>query len=694
MTCTFVPSETTLDSSWDLIKARKDNIISELSNNPRVSYILSSIEEHEPSDTKEERMDKKPKTKKAKKDLEDAKASNYKAKLDALLPILPINTCYVRFCKNDADKKREVIRVFNERDSELKPSSNTNPDTLKKRILGYASTKNTNADVETYINHLSNSNSDIPDEWYPYVYNFLHADGGGVYALDTPNKKETLAGYAHIHMAIAVNSPIGDFSELTKEMVHVVCSKYFIDVNVKRGRKPGVSKSKTGDVMSSNETGIIKYVLKNSNYSYAYQKLREYPTTLYTSNELVTTYFKNICYHGVNIGGIGVGDTSVVPKYCDLPSKAPALFKQYVIGDGTPIYPVDVPPAPLAINKAQEFINYMVNYMIVNHHFIGDDGGVYTKVPGSKCTFRQIEECQTPDELLGKATTYEMYQAFQSQHKAFISTTSGVNTIYPKIIIDYDWLEFKDFFLKLSTGEIVTDQKDKPCFCYLPKLSLSDIPKIKDGTLYPEMWFSILYNSNFMSKKTRIPTARGSSFLDYMYKMLIPKQHKTKTPVLYGESNAQKSSVIYPITSLYPISKIATITAADSFGFSVLPGKRIAILEEFTKEGAGVTRESLLLLLEPGALIPINVKHKTPITYKNNISVVITGNDISWAEIKNPVGGVIETELDPAILNRTDFFYMRAGPKKEIIVGGKDIMNDKEQALIIMYLSLRYFKNL
>jgi hypothetical protein len=290
--------------------------------------------------------------------------------------------------------------------------------------------------------------------------------------------------------------------------------------------------------------------------------------------------------------------------------------------------------------------------------------------------------------------------------------------VFRKILINSEWIEFKDFFVHIPTKKIIKEQYDWPAFHYIPSIIFSDIEKMKNNEIKPEKWLNILQNSGYVDESGNPKILKGTfnkilsygkdgpvyeeityecdgqAIINDLYQLLAPKLHKSKVPVLFGDSNCGKTTVISPFIKLLPSSKVATCGKSNGFEMSNFLNKLLVILDEATVNSVGLGRSQLLQITEGGALMNINRKHNDPITKTVNANITVMSNSLKWAQV---VPGseyhsvlVPETfgEIDTAFASRCNFYPFKSLDKKAE-VGIKEYIERKEKGLVFLYLLVK-----
>jgi hypothetical protein len=722
LTCTFLPEEATLDEAWELVIDRMDRILHIFSKEDDIIYAISTVEEHSASkkkkDEDEDDEDEFDDAKKKKK----AKSANIKAAEKGAIAVL--NAYGVEKPKKEKIKDNsykfvyqvdpqsyssEVMRVFKERDFALTAKPSSNLIETYERILLYVfqilikSRVSQNDPIHkifsNYLNDLQ-TNKKIPpidQPWWKIIYDNLAKFG------TIGTKHQTLEGYPHIHMAVACTSKSGSFRSLASIERLILDERIFKDVNAKtQGRAKKFSRDSSREALLEsrylNDAHIIGYTIKNSRYEPAFLRLGRSPALLHNlkSTPEVDLYYTKIVKDCPCIIG-NITSPSIMVELKDLPEYK---YTQRIIGNYTPISrptPVNKTPSP---DPNERMIQWVTFVMETNELYIGEDLAVYKKIPKSKMTWTLWG---TVDDLWTLSADMEHVSLMLSQKGGFHTILSnGKQSIFPKIIMDFEWVEFKDFYIHLESGIVTYSQNLFPCFSYIDNYTYSDFYDVCTSNKKPPQWTSILENSGYII--SGLPTERGLKFLQILFELFLARKHKRHIACIYGDPDARKSSLVAPITEMYPLNKITTMGKTNGFELSCLDSNLIVVMDEFTLQSYGITRETLLRLTEGDTLLPINKKHKDPVSKKSEARPIIMGNSIeSWVYESQPTQSVqpyssniiSSRQIDPAYSARMEFFRMVKYPTKpgetvESIISEKQKMCNEEKGLITLYLFFHY----
>ena len=125
LTATFLPEEAQCLEAWQLVRSRLDSMVSVLSAQEDIVYILSTIEEH-PASTKKAKGKKKDEAVEESDDPAPTSTDDSKKTVKYVFDVPP------------EEYPREVLRVFSERNDKLAVERAFSYQMVYIRILGYA----------------------------------------------------------------------------------------------------------------------------------------------------------------------------------------------------------------------------------------------------------------------------------------------------------------------------------------------------------------------------------------------------------------------------------------------------------------------------------------------------------------------------------------------------------------------------
>lgn len=450
----------------------------------------------------------------------------------------------------------------------------------------------------------------------------------------------TLEGYPHIHMMIAYNSYTGTFRD-TIEFGRLIQDQ-FPDIQV------GGRKTQGRNIDYEDPLKLTAYIIKNARHKTVIDKLGGNECIMLWNHRKtndVDDFFRGLIKFNVPILFVYQHITKEAPE----PSKL-------TIKKGT--------------SRFQKALNFIKAVMELNDLRISE-GYIFKKIEGSRMSWKYE---MSFDNIIGCCMDTSDHSDLMVKEKSNLirHMESEDQNYLPTLKLDYQWLEYKDFYYFIPTGTILNcDQTKYNCFNYFPEISLKDF---QNGDIEPKEWLSILRNSN----------RNNLDIYKTFYSLFMLRGHKEKVPYLVGPPNCGKTTLIDPIRDIYPVQKIAIIVNAGHFTNSMLVDKTIAIFDE----GAGMKtldEATLLKVLENKSLIGINEKFKNPKVEEININIVIMSNenDLTRDLIAFDKNNPLVARINPIILKTLD----KPDSKKHDLVM-------KEQGKIVLYLGVMYFDRL
>jgi hypothetical protein len=512
------------------------------------------------------------------------------------------------------------------------------------------------------------------------------------------SEEVTLKGYPHIHMAIAFTTTTGVIRDLRTIAQKVLTYAHDVDIRKKDGTSMKVRRGRKVDI--SNDGKVLGYVFKNARHEETAKALKKYPTTIYNyrNNGRITELYTAI-YN--NTAVIMSMDTNAREKI----EVKETTIKQEITKTQTTSEQTNlaatVTNKPIVNTKLMQMLNMVETYLERNQMAITPRGTIYQRIAESKKSWRYWG---TPGEMYKKLVNKETVGLLSKTKKDYEEYTSGgYEEILPYVKLNFMWIEFKDFYYYIPTSEIVkkTEEEFKnECFAYCPEIKYEQVyPELK---VKPVEWLKILENSGYIREEEL--TEEGKLLVKGVYGLMMPKTHKSKGLALYGESNSGKSSIIEPITALYPQDVILRLTDAGGFGLARMVGKPQIVISEEHHKGR-LRRDQELMLLEGNINMSVDIKHKTDVTVYIEARTVFICNERDWAHKQNllmggqkggtgPVSGqeiISEEVIDEAYANRLIFTEMRKIPPGRCSHEKREEMIEKEKGIIPLYTAKQQF---
>lgn len=730
LTVCFLPNQITPRSAWELIPHFEKQIVDILFQFEEIKYILSSIEIHttkddnrkkdkeeeEPkktikkstkestekpnkkviikikkvdSSSDEESTPPKPKsTKKEEKDKDDIELLEDNIKL-----LLLTHNKYVHKLDRDTKEVDEILRVFRMYDENLTPSvviDENQLETTITRAIKYAQKIEELKDSKWPTKY---DNPKVLNNFSSIIYEKLCIDGGNI----TKKKPNKLIGYPHIHMAIArsKNITLEEHNSLNKyfralNQPITVFSDIFIkdSMGSTAGKIP--SSKAINDTSASN---ILAYCLKNSLHKVVHQNLDRAPCTLYNPHKLekINKFFDQL-----------IRNNKIIISNVEPCSSDPLEIKEYKKYDKDTQTFLEAKDrlAALMVKK-----NYRVCYD-------NTKPTIWTKIERSRNSWEEITSGSDLEDLWTEFIEKNNFEFRKYKRDLFDLLLSKVQRSFPKIVLDYQTIEFGDFFLHFNAGTFSEVDVKNPSFYYDPKYKLEDY--IQDNIKKPKMWFDILINSKFLNEDGT-PTEIGNILLKQLYELFLPKLHKRKSIALLGNANSGKTTIYAPLLKIYPEKKIGIISSSNGFESSNYYRKEILEFDEVDLNAMGIRQSDIKKLLEGHSQMNINQKNKDILTSIIKSRAIVSGNNMdafsnnadtskklsfetspvifrerTKQEVQNYV--VNKYNIDQAFVERLEFYTLTPLPKSKIVPDGKNIIVRTETAEILLYLAKLYGK--
>ena len=463
--------------------------------------------------------------------------------------------------------------------------------------------------------------------------------------LQTLLMEKSLKGYPHIHIAMFFLSDNGmqtDFFKITQKIIEKTSFKSGDDVRIdgnlgKRGKK-----SKIDD----NES-ILNYVIKNANY-FSINEVLEY--TLMTNwnkypAEVLALARTNNCFLVDNCPNDSVKEFFTQIKSIDGKQKGLIIFdifegnKISVSNDNTikPYYSDfnNNAQAKPKSDKLDITISAVVNYMIQNDLKISN-GLVYQKKKNTRRTWKYWGDLDSLVKSLYSRENRDILETIMDKKSKIIELgNSAMQDFLPVLKINWKYIEFVDFYLHIPSFTFVTVElpPEIACGISINSISMKDIYEFSKGDtkkLIPEHWLSIITNQAFGQNEKQL-----NEFCTDYYGLLLPLRHKGKAPILAGKADSGKTSLIYPILTLFPDEVQVRLTSGQ-FGLTgITHDKKIIVMDDEKEEV--FDDNNMLLLLEGGKKkITVQKKHKDKEDVRPEASIIICMNEIpeSWREVE------------------------------------------------------------
>lgn len=747
LTLCFSPANIPIRPAWNTIPHLETQIANLLqSQYPEIQYIISTIEVHPALKGNKKKAKTQKEVAKAKKkrivvvgEEEEKDDSEDDTDGDDDTTQYPDHEEHNRFIQrphheDDLDYRHQaIISVFRLYDYDLTPSvEQKDENTIVGRAvqfmddnsISHSRNPTTCDELKRYTNRIYTEivKLGVPEKKVEEIKAFLEnpkrregKDNEDFYPtlMATAQPATRLKGYPHIHMAIARTKLSNQlFRDLRVYMKAITDNTVFRDVLIEDKALDQCHHSisqRKGKILEASQEHPVGYVLKNSQHAVVMNYLppTRFPCTLYNSHKLpkVNKLFDNISKsYSISINGV-IPTTGVLEVKEDELSH---LTKKQ--------------------REENNILDRIAAYMITNKYAF-----VYG-AHGSVAIWQRKPDtisCWVPTELDRKDLWAEMLSVRANidmrPHKQTYEqlSESKAQKIFPKIEINHYLTEFDGFIYDRRSNTTTTIYTD-PCYSHYPDIKLEDIPIV-----LPEHFLIALDNSNYVDLKGKPLNDEGDKLLLLLFDVILKRLHKSKCPILWGESSSGRSSLIIGLASLYPSDKVKWMKNITSFSTGYSQGKKMVIFDEFKK----LLFEDISELLEGNRDQDLNTKNRDVITGKLDASVILIANKLDpfapRETVENssppsygreslekvPTSGEKEKPKDkkstklanPAIKERktrTDellaYYQIDEGYKtrgqfhhfiklKNPIVGG-DALLEKEAGKILLFLARHYYK--
>jgi len=664
ITCNMTP-EYTYEEAWKIMIEERDKIAKELIEKYKeIRFAVTTIEHHHTiSDKMRGRMKVKGKDKKVKgkEDKEDDKEEENKEKCEeeSMMWVMTRNT------------RREYEEKIREWKEEKKIWGDM---TEEEKIVGYYNYMQT----MKYMNKQSEREETFK-EWIEEETERMRKE------MDMRGKEKmiweerergiiskyreignNLLGYPHIHIAIAYGG-ITNAENFRREIYeYLMKKKVFGDAQVDE------TKTKQAEEMGAG----ITYVLKNSANKYVTKKIEKYGK----KGEIIRWYINNTGEEEVEeymkyIGGFikKEGRKYYRPIGGEVMVRREQIKKEEEIKMDS------------EKNNYNRTLGHIIETMKINEIVICE-GEIYKKKKGTRRTYEYYGTIKEfvmevtkiePYNIIGIKWKNEMIERMEMQskmedkEKLKMGGSEGNYVMeFPSIKMDYRMIEFKDFYFNTITTEIYKEQDKYNCH-YYANIELENLEKKIERFQERSEWMEIIRRNGLNERMVCV----------ILFTLLRPKQFKGPTPLLYGESDAGKSTLITAFRNFYPKSKVSTFlkTLSEYHVAELLNDKKIAIMEEANQILNDKGSRSQLLAVMEGSTVVANKKHGEIKNIKQNANTLAICN-------------VLETDeytKDEAIMNRVyPIGNMRTIKEKRNVQ--EEIK--KEEPYIYLYTALQFMR--
>jgi hypothetical protein len=634
LTCEYIPSQSKIEDAWNTIKQREKFIIDILQECEDVYFILSGIETHTGKKSKIKLKDDE--------DSEDeAEIVDEEDKYKFLYTITPE-------MEKDNPNIYEILffEIFSKFDENLNPikvkDRNVSVDVIYFRIYNLINLllKSVYEDKIQFNKKIFIERIRSNEGFLKGIYEIMKNSFPNSVSSVSYNRENTLQGYPHIHLAIAVKNDSKYFNTCSDIEAYVKSYENLPFYDIKATRLAETSSKKNGKSLIYNTSldgPIFSYVLKNDRFYKTYLNLNKntdkliHSITLFNWNndENVSRFFKFFTQYGIRINNVEVGNLSKEElKLLTFKN----LHKPFIYGD------LDSNPKTKSVitssdNAKIRAIKQMCLFMEENNFAFTYDGQVYKKIQGSINSWSLDEIVKNAEGLYYAARNIDSNIDLFTEHfkKEFIETSKNINqTEYPKVFVDGFSIEYKDFYYWMPSRAIIIKNQDPfqhyPCVNYFPYIEFSDLEKIEKYKIKPDNWLDILRNSGYIDDNGKPIGLYGKSLLQELQNYASSfRPDKAKQPCLLGQTNSCKSTSIETINKAFPSNTILILNDnSDRFVFEGLNNPSInKVYSDEPKDGkkSVIDTTTMLKLANFSSEISVSIRAKKDVQLINKFSI-------------------------------------------------------------------------
>ena len=576
LTINILKDELTLEESWEAIEDKLEQITQIIKKNPSTYYVLSGIEIH----------DKKKST--SNNSLSETTQLKYVFKTD-----------------NPEEKKEQVLKVFEERDEQLKYNPIPDEHTTVRRIIAYVANslicyyksntleKPTQDQIEFYDTIVKPNHYLNPDENI-YVYAYFFLSKHGFLSLENPN---TLTGYPHIHLAIVLKDQISNNQvKTTREHLENLFKDLFKDVKCTRSI----------DNTLDSDPRIIEYVLKNHAHKPVHERLGRPPVKLHNfDNDLDT----NLVYRTLTQPPYSVYIANIAHI---AQNSLPVLvyFQQTIDGriKGEKRQPL-----------TNEFHIKVIDFMSRNNYAFTLDGIIYQKIPGSKLSYCITKMGGGAGPFFTILLQYSIATMKNEKEWYRLANARENQITLPITTVDFSLIELKDGVYHLPSGFYYRGEPLRACHLYFPDFGVDDF--VGPTSNLPRRWLSTLIKYPLYYNKTKdCFTLKGLDLLKTLYSLLLPKIKERKHPAFYFASDIDKSMIIAPLRDLIAKERLSELSSNEKLT-SLGQTQLIMMISNMSLKNTDIKRNEKYL--DTGSSVPLG---------QGKLTVY---NDTNWLYVLN-----------------------------------------------------------
>lgn len=635
LTCEYLPSQISIENAWNTIKEREQFLVDILKKCEDVYFILSGIETHTGKKTKLNLKNEDEDEEEESEIVEEEEKFKFLYKIS---PEMEKDNPYIY--------ENLFFEIFSNFDENLKPiktkNKNVSIDIIYYRIYFM---------FDILIKH--HYGNKVKFDRRIFITNILKVDGylKGIYELMIDffpesvskfpyNKDNSLKGYPHIHLAVAVKNNSKYFNLCKNIEAYIKSNQHlpFFDIKATRLAETSSKKNKTNLVYDNSLDGpIFSYVLKNDRFYKTYLNLNKntdklnHSITLFNFNDdsNVNRFFKFFTQFGIKINNVENGMLNddelklLIYKNLHKPSVYGELnFK----GKSKSVI-------TSSQNASIRAIKQMCLFMEENNFAFTFNGQLYKKIDGSVNTWQFDEIIKDAEGLYYTIKNIDSNYELFTEHfkKEFIETSKNINqNDYPKVFVDGFSIEYKDFYYFMPSRAIIQKNGDPfqhyPCVSYFSCIEYKDLENIEKYELIPNNWINILNNSGYLDENGKPLGFYGKNLVkEFHYYASSFRPDKSKQSSLLGQTNSCKSSAIETINKAFPNNTVLILNDnSDRFIFENLINPSVnKIYSDEAKDGkkALIDTTTMLKLANFGTELSVSIKSKKDIQIINKCSI-------------------------------------------------------------------------
>ncbi len=430
----------------------------------------------------------------------------------------------------------------------------------------------------------------------------------------------TLNGYPHIHIAIAINAPKGRLPPAEKMAQELFKATSFgDDIHVDETSIIKKGKNRNSLKQKDNEN-ILCYCLKDSNHKDTYDILK---LALSHSQQKEEIASKSTCDNTILFNFSQEDDISEF--FYQITRRGCIISLPEFSTSSSSSQPNEDKLQPADTSSKFSVTLSMVIACMIDNNLRKYNEDVFQLKPGTRRTWIKWG---TMDRVFGnlckKENTDILLDIINNKPKIEQLASYKDQNIVPSLELDWNFVEFKDFYLHLPSFSILTSElpEDKHLALHVPDYSLEDLQKglLDPAELEPQFWLSSISNQKFAQDQDRL-----EEFFERYYKSFLPLIQKDKVLTLLGVPNSGKTTVLHPYSRVFPSFGLTQFSDGQ-FANSNMLGKRL-ILADDTKSKT-LNNLDALTIFEGNKILIADRKHKDALQFVYEGNIVLGANQL------------------------------------------------------------------